>query len=192
MDLNYHYQAYKASVSDGTLKGFVDKAKAIQTSIQGLSVYDYLKRLVEIIQSSVAENHEENYKKHIILHQQTVINLFRRMANDIGDKSKILDLGYDWIRFSDHVIEFDKFTWIPRYSSEFNSYIQSTKPVFSTNEMKIILAIKNEEITENIVKQKTKGKYVLTEITPLAQVSMFSINNVNDERHVRDWTMKLF
>lgn len=201
MDLMKHYVAYRNAVSSDALEGFIEKAKATPTSNPGQSVHDYLTTLVKAIQTCIENGNEVGYRKNIELHQKTVISLFRRMVDgliaNVPDETQkkvtLLDEGYNWIMFSNMIIEFDTFRWIPRYSLDFKQHLHGDKPVLSTREMRLVSSI-HGEVGKAIIERKSKEKALLvfTGLTHNNCVEMFHSNHINSGGVIRDWTMQLF
>jgi hypothetical protein len=202
MDLKNHYESYRASLHRDSLEGFVDYAKAAPTGDpkRWPNTYDYISDIVVRLQHAVGSGDDHKYKELVQCHREAMLMLFEKMVSDFSktfehDEDKILkvvDRGWNWYKFSRGIVRFDNHVWIPRYCAHFDTEINGDKPVFSANEMKVLLERKPyRTIADAILENKKKQRFYVLDISKFGAVTARPLSQINTPL-VTDWTMELF
>ena len=128
-----HYKSYQQSVLTDVPDGFTEFSKELLTTNPTYpTLYSYLMQITEALFRASEDNNEELYFQTLRVHQKAMIKALAKFHS----KADMRTMGLKVWKFKSAVVIFDKFTWIPRYSTEFEGY---KKPLFSCWEMESVI-----------------------------------------------------
>ena len=203
MNLNEHYQSYRAQVQRDALAGYAEYAAKTPTADVSKfpTVLDYLKHINNLINGAIQSDILDMYLELLGQHRDVIYELFRIMFNEEVESVRksfrelaVMDLAlkYGWrcIKFTDVVLTFDNFIVVPRYAPKFKEQIYGTLPCFNADEMALIMegTPPNPDVIETVLSEKKKGAIYVTSAKPL-YVTKFKYRN---NMVVNDWTGKLY
>lgn len=169
MDLNKHFQTYRASLGKDALEGCVEYTKSVPTAQPEIypTVYDYLHVALNNVRESVFKNNESEYRLWIGRHQTGMVAIFERMVRaalpETLTKHAILDLirdkGWNWFKFNPASVTIDlnlgktapemvTLCWVPRYSKKFSEHWNTSSAVpFDADELEQFWILMDDETT---------------------------------------------
>lgn len=200
MDTNKHYEAYRASVGRDLFEEFERFCAETPTKnpTKWPTVESFLKYAVTNIRSA---KDVPSYKKALMIHKETIIQILEKMVETVASRepqkreTTILTLamehGFNWFKFSKIVVTFNKLKIIPRYTPKFISDIYD-RPLFDADEYELILSTKSKSEASRALELKQKKGCIKIHTWDEHGFGWQPIYQMNDETHVRDWTLPLF
>jgi len=169
MDLNKHFQTYRASLGKDALDGCQQFAKNAPTAQPESypTVHDYLNLALNNVRTAVDANNVDEYKIWISRHRSGMVALFEKMVDGAvrsieGTPVLILytlihDKGWNWFKFCPasltvsmtlhkEVPERVDVHWIPRYVTKFEQH-WANKPgvAFDADELSQFWSLKGSD-----------------------------------------------
>lgn len=207
MNLQNHYLSYKKSFEKDVLPGTLEFTKNVPTKKpeQYPTVESFFKHVTNCIK--MTEN-EKPYFKWLRIHQETALQVFSKMVDEElkkFDKPRdlsILDLsyqkGHQYFKFSNFVIEFDKFKLIPRYSPKFidSDFVEV---MLDADEWFYFIQSGNQGLARRVLEKKQQAldnnNSWMDKLTKIwarenGDLEAVPINNFNVDEII-DWTLPL-
>jgi len=204
MNLQAHFESYRASARTNVLEGFLNFAKACPTAEPTTwpTVDDYLRETLLNINNAITDNDESEYKRWLGYHQKCLVSVFEKMVeeeiqkHDDEDREVVVlnltkDKGWNWYKFSKVLVEFDNHKWIPRYAGKFLEELND-KACFDADELNLVLSL---EVTpaklQEALDLKAERPVKVTDWDD-ETYNYVSLGDVNAGDVVHDWSMRLF
>jgi hypothetical protein len=186
MNLQLHYESYRASASKDLLDGVPEFSKTVPVNGYG-NAFTFFSAATANIKKAIAAKDKATYVDWLLGHQKAFIGMLEKYVAATGLEG--LDLiekkGWRWFRFTNKrlFIHGDKpMIWIPRYLPSDHACLDV---LIDAEEMESVFAKKDPNLAKELYARKATH---MCKILP--DDVGYDLDTINTGE-VRDWTMRL-